>query len=125
MKRIKREIRNIASLLTLLLLIQSCSVYRSQPISLEKASQIESNVRVITESGNRFKFKQIRKEGNVFYGLMNLNDPTKRIILKEEFTIEVKEKNKTLSTILSIGIPVIYIGGALILNSVGCCGLQN
>lgn len=79
-------------------------VYKAQSISLERASQLESKVRVVTQSGERLEFKKIKKEEGVYYGLHSRKDASERILLKPGLVTEVKERNKSLSNILSVGI---------------------
>ena len=48
MKTVRKQIKLVALLLALLVLFQGCTVYKSTPISLERAAQNESKVKVKT-----------------------------------------------------------------------------
>lgn len=69
MSTFKKHIKSVTLILSVLILFQGCSVYKSTPISLEKASGIEGKVKVITKSNDRLKFKQISQENGNYYGI--------------------------------------------------------
>jgi len=99
----------------MLILFQGCTVYKSVPISLEQAVQNESKVRVKTKSNEKFKFDRIGVEDGSFYGVKKSNNVLIKTPLNQDFIDSINEKNKTLSTVLSIAIPVVIIFGGLII----------
>ncbi len=112
MKTIKKQFKLIALVLSMLILFQGCTVYKSVSISLEKAAQNESKVRVKTKGNERLKFKRIGKDGGQFYGVKKKKGEMTRIPLDSKFIDSIKEKDKTLSTILTIALPIAIIVGA-------------
>ncbi len=113
MKAIKTHLKTVALIFAALILFQGCTVYKSVPISLEQAVQNESKVRVKTKSNEKFKFNRIVVEDGSFYGVKKSNNVVNKTPLDQDFIYTINEKDKTLSTILSIAIPVVIIGGAL------------
>lgn len=115
MKTLKNKLKSISFLFALVMIIQSCTVYKSKPISLDQAVQKESKVRVQTNDNEKLKFKKIIFENSNYYGVKKSKGELVRIPLNQEFIFNIKEKNKTLSTVLSIGIPLVIVGGLLVI----------
>ena len=113
MKTLKKQIRPITLLLAFVILFQGCTVYKSVPISLEQAVQNESKVRVKTKNNEKYKFNRVGVENGNYYGVKKSNNIVVKTPLDQDFINTINEKDKTLSTVLSIGIPVIIVGGLL------------
>lgn len=109
----------ISYLLTLLILSQSCTIYRSTNISLDEAVETEGKVRVKTTSDRNYVFRRIEKDQSVTYGIAGKNSKagkelaqhilpesvmnTRVKIRLEEIPInEINPKNKTLSELLPL-----------------------
>lgn len=115
MKTLKKQLRPITWLLALVMLLQSCTVYKSTSITLDQAVQNESKVKVKTKSAENLKFKRIGVENGNYYGVKKSKGEMVRIPLNENFISSVKEKDKTLSTVLTVALPIaIIVGGLLI-----------
>jgi len=113
MKTIKIQLKVVALFFSVLILLQGCTVYKSVPISIEQAVQNESKVKVFTKNNNKLKFKRIINVDGKLYGVRNLEGIDRNLSLDRNSIKTIKEKNKTLSTILSIVIPVVIIAGIL------------
>jgi len=113
MKTLKKQFKSVALILSMLILLQGCTVYKSVPISIEQAVQNESKVKVFTKNNNKLKFKRIINVDGKLYGVRNLEGIDRNLSLDRNSIETIKEKNKTLSTILSIAIPVVIIAGLL------------
>ena len=100
-----------AVLFAILLLIQSCTVYKSANVTLEQAAQNGSKTKVITHDGGKLKFKRIGFENEHYYGLKIVNKKEVKIYLDPNTIKTINEKNKTVSTILTIVGPV--LGGTI------------
>ena len=110
MKTFKNYSKIAAFLCSILILLQGCTVYKSTSISMEHAVQNETKVKVKTNSGEKYKFSRIGiKDGN-YFGVTKSKGAMVKIPLDEKSINTVNEKDKTLSTVLSIGIPVIILG---------------
>jgi PBP1b-binding outer membrane lipoprotein LpoB len=112
MRAIKKQFKSVALILSMIILLQGCTAYKSVSISLEQAVQNESKVRVKTKSNERLKFKRIGKDEGQFYGVKKEKGEMTRIPLDSKFIDSIKEKDKTLSTILTIALPIAIIVGA-------------
>ncbi len=70
MKKIKKRLKVIALFLSGLILLQSCSTYKTS-ITLEQAAQQEKAVKIITVDDDTNKYKYIVYEDGQFYGVKN------------------------------------------------------
>jgi len=122
MKSSKIKLKFIALLFSILILFQGCSVYKSVPISLEQAVQSESKVRVKTKTNEKLKFMRIGIENGNYYGVKKNKGVIVKTPLDQDFINRINEKDKILSTVLSIAISVVVlvviwgIGLAVVLN---------
>lgn len=113
MKKLKKQIKSIALSLSILILFQGCTVYKSTPVTLDQAVQNASKVKVMTKSSEIMKYKKIEVENGNYYGIKKAKKEMVKTPLDEKFIASIKEKDKTLSTILTIGIPVVILGAGI------------
>ena len=118
MKTLKKQFKSVALILSMLILFQGCTVYKSASVTLEHAVQNDSKVKVITKNNEKLKFMRIGIENGNYYGVKKSNGVILKTPLDQDSINIINEKDKTLSTILSIAIPVVIIGGALAILAV-------
>tara|TARA_R100000935_G_scaffold51034_1_gene77290 strand:- start:269 stop:691 length:423 start_codon:yes stop_codon:yes gene_type:complete len=107
-----------------LLFLCSCSVYNSKTSTAEQAINTNNKVKIHTVDQSVYKFKELEIKENVLIGITKKNSktaqkyPAKTAVMDIDKNLvgisldiqninEIYTKNKTVSTILSIGIPVI------------------
>lgn len=117
----KRHLYPVAIFLSLIILFQSCTVYRSNPINIEEASQQNVKMKAFTKDGEVLKFRRIEKENDSYFGYVKLKSSTGKILQKKvkefeksgRFTAfelnpnEIKEiypQNKSVTTLVNIGV---------------------
>ena len=113
MKILKKQIKPIALILALLILFQSCAVYQKTPVSLEQASKQDVRAKIKTKTNESFLVLKIIYEDDKYYGLQRVNGEKIRITLHADDINSIRLHNKTLSTVLSIGMPFGIIIGSL------------
>ena len=113
MKTIKLHYRIIAFSFSILILFQGCTVYKSANVTLDEAVIANTKVRVKTNDNKTLRFEKIQLDNGVYYGMMYLNKSWVKIPVNEDNFDKIQVKDKTSSTILTIGIPLAIIGGAL------------
>ena len=121
-KTIKKQLKSIALILSMLILLQGCTVYKTTPITKEQAANEEQKVKVITKDNVKLKFKRIAFENGKYYGVRKVDGKMMKLLLDTDAIESIKEKDKTLSTVLSIGIPVIIVGGLTAVAALGING---
>ncbi len=114
------------------ILIQGCTVYHSASVDFEKAVQSQKKVKIVTNSKDTYKFKKIIEKNNLYYGIAKATRNSKIVYSGKEkmenysknfnlYPLEdqnikgIYTKNRALSTILSIGIPVVIVTTAIII----------
>ena len=119
MKTIKLFLKPITYLLAFLILFQGCTVYKSANVTLDQAVIANTGVRIKTNDNHAFRFKSIQHDTGIYYGLKYHNKNWVKIPINEDNIDKVQIKDKTSSTILTIGIPISVIGvplGILVLS---------
>lgn len=119
-------------LLGLFVFTQSCTVYHSTAVDIEKAVQTQNKVKLVTNTKDTYRFKKIIEKDNMYYGVANPKSNSNLVDLDKEkpeiyyknlnvYPLELQHlkgiytKNRELSTVLSIGIPVVLVTVALII----------
>ncbi|MCR8668019.1 hypothetical protein NO995_10025 [Aestuariibaculum sp. M13] len=116
MKTYKEQNKSIKLLFfAFIMLLQGCSVYRSNPTTIEHVIRNESKVKMVFKNNKTEKFEKIIIEEGNYYGVTIINGETIKHPLDQNEILVVKEKNKSLSTILGIGIPVVVLGTIFVL----------
>jgi len=113
MKTLKKQIRFIALTLALLVFFQSCKVYHSNSVTLEQASQEFKRVKIQTNWDETLKFRGIKMENNQFYGVKKVKKELVNMPLDKNNIKSVKLENETMSTVLTIALPVTILLGTL------------
>ena len=119
MKTIKKQLNSVALILSILILFQGCTVYKSIPISLEEASTMDNPVRVITKNNEKIKYDRIIKDNGNYYTVKNDNkvDVITPIDTKQIKEVKVVDKAGsiilTLGSILVIPVALLKIGFAI------------
>ena len=81
----------------MLILFQSCVIYKKKPSAIEEATSKENTfIKIITKEGNKYKFRWVEeKDGNV-YSITN----TKRILIKKSKLGKSNFKHKLINIFL-------------------------
>ena len=114
MKTTKKYLKTIALFCATLIFFQGCTVYKSVPISIEQAVQNESKVRVKTNTNEKFKFSRIGIEDGNYYGVKKSKGVIVKTPLDQNFINTINEKDKTVSTIATVGVSIVALFGALV-----------
>lgn len=117
-----------------LILLTGCNVYHSGSASVEEAVESDSRVQVVTTDNRFFEFRRLQLENGELIGLTSPgsdaakalsyyrqvpNGKTIKIILPEEDIREIHLKNKKMSSIVNIGVPIVGAAGIIGLTSDG------
>ena len=117
LKRSKKWLKALTYFLSGLILLQSCTVYRSTPVNLKQAAEQKLKTKVRTTDDKTFKFDYISYENGSFYGVRFYEMNKKsgefdQMPLKEEEISNILIQNKpasTLVTILIVSVPIVAI----------------
>ena len=126
MKTLRLYLKKISIFFMFLITLQSCVVYHSKTATVDEAIQSDDKIKVITDSNDIYKLHKLKKEDGQIYGVVKKGSETAKrlsdqglikysdskyetILLTENTINEVHLKNKTLSTVLSVAIPVVGV----------------
>ncbi len=116
MKTIKIQLKVVALFFSVLILLQGCTVYKSASVTLDEAYRTTGKARVKTNDNITQTFIRIGVEDGEYYGVRKIKDKKVKFPLDEKDIQNVRLKNYTLSTILTIvGVPIVVGGGLLLL----------
>lgn len=105
--------------------LESCSIYHNKTASLEEAVNTQSRTKLVMDNNSIYKFRRIEAENGEYYGLARKNSTTakklsqterevktvqsnklKSFLINSENVKEVHLKNESLSTLVSIVLPL-------------------
>ena len=124
MRKLKKGLKVIAIFLSGLILLQSCSTYKT-PVSLQQAAQEEKAVKIVTVDDNTYNYKYIIYEEGQFYGVKD--NPGEDV----KFPIDMEE---VADVLMKKGLPwwawtLIIVGGIFVIGGIVCltggCGLDT
>ena len=119
------DVKQVAVLLTLLLLFQNCSIYRAKESTTDEATTFPGKVKIITTTNESYKFERLVKEDGKIYGIARKNSKAvkklmdnvvpeslenkfAKVNLPDNLIESIHLKNKALSTGLGV-LGVLYI----------------
>ncbi len=105
--------------LTILIVLQSCTVYKSSSISIAEAAQTNKKILVKTTAINRLKLDRIEKKDTAYYGIKTIRQQVTSIPLKETDIISIRPYDKSRSktaTLALIFIPFLVVIAIVISN---------
>ncbi len=105
---VKTRMQFVSFLFAVLVMFQSCRVYHYDSVSLDRAVAARKRVKIKTKNGQTFKYKQIIKDSNQFYGLKG---KTKTLLLERNI-YSIRLHNKVLSPILTV-VALLCTGGMI------------
>ena len=112
----KKHLKIIATLLCFILLIQSCTVYKSANVSLSEASQSNAKVKITNSNGEKLKFYRVEQSedgkflGNKRVRVLKGKNIYKSSLINTKAIEKVQIQDKLSSTLVNV--PLIA-GGAV------------
>jgi hypothetical protein len=94
----------ISTILVLMLMLQSCTVYQKTAITLDEAAASSRKTLITKTDGAKLKVKRVEQIDGTFYGIAKVEGKTEKIILVENDIKTVRVLNKTATTFGNIGI---------------------
>ncbi|WP_370479789.1 hypothetical protein [Tamlana flava] len=111
MKTLKIYLKAVALFLSALMILQSCTVYKSTPVTLDEAVKADTKVKIEKRNGEKLKYyKIVQGEDGNYYGDEKVNGLHNNILINGDEIEKIQIKDKSTSTILTISIPVAWLG---------------
>lgn len=111
MKTIRTHTKSLAFIFLTLIFLQSCTIYKSVPVSLDNASQVAVSSKVFYKNSNTQKCRNIIKENSTYYCLIRgkhkkhspLDLSTGKLMPIDIEQVEyVKVEDRTTTTIIGV-----------------------
>lgn len=118
MKTIKKQIKFLVLIFSVVMLFQSCKAYYSESVTLEQAVKEHKRAKVETATNQTYKFQSIIFENDQYYGIKMVKGETVKIPINQTDLSKVRLENKSLSVIGTIGVSVL-IGFAILVGVAG------
>ncbi|WP_136669022.1 hypothetical protein [Flavobacterium sp. H122] len=86
-------------------ILGSCSIYKTEPISIDNAISIGTTVKVIKIDNQKIKLQRIEKSDSIYYGIKKSKGQIIKVPLEPNQIKSIHEIDKTssaISTVLSI-----------------------
>ena len=99
--------------LSLLIVLQSCTIYKSQPLTLDEAVEANSKSKVFYKDNSKMSYNKLTKEDGNYYGYFKKQwySKNKKFPIEENLVDYVKTNNKAGSAVAT----GVYIGTGTIL----------
>ncbi|WP_372794674.1 hypothetical protein [Lutibacter sp.] len=128
MKAIRKHLKIVTLFFSFTFLLQSCKVYHTKTVTVDEAILSSKRVKVNTYRNDTYKFEELRKDDGKLYGITKKKSGTAKdlsfqgyeeddnskyvkILLPDTIVKEVYLQNKTMSTVVSIAVPLLIIIG--------------
>ncbi len=102
--------------LSALILLQGCTVYKRQNISLEQAAVTKDKVKLVTKNNQTLKYLNITKINQEYFKIKKDNGDLTKIPIQNEDIDMVRIKNKPLSAVVGL---LTFLGGLLVVAVIG------
>ena len=113
MKTIKKQLKLIALIFSIVMFFQSCKAYYKESVTLEQAVNEHKRTKVETVNKQTYKFQSISFENNQYYGVNKVKGETVKIPLDQAELSKVRLENKSLSVVAGFAILIGVAGIAL------------
>lgn len=128
MKTYKKKIRMVTFFFTMLILMESCVVYKDHSVTLKRASMSKNWVKIETKTSQIFKYEQVIFENEKYYGINIVKGEIVKTELIESkiasINLEERRKSKSLNTVIPVAVGAVVVGALLIgaaSNTNWCC----
>ena len=102
MSRLRKNLKPISLLLAIVVLLQGCTIYKQQNITLESAAIQGAKVKVVTKDNKTQKYLYITSINDEYYGVIKGKDGLLKIPLQQENIKNINIKNKAASLAVNI-----------------------
>lgn len=102
MKYLKKCLKPVSLLLAFVMILQGCTIYKQQNITLESAAIQGAKVKVVTKDNKTQKYLYITSVNDEYFGVIKGKDGLLKIPLQQENIKNINIKNKAASLAVNI-----------------------
>ena len=119
------KVHHLFIMISALILLQGCTYYKNVSTTLTDATD-KGRVKVITKQNDELVFKKIYIRDSIYYGVRALDHiQLHPYQISEVYLKDIKKSRKVnwTTTLIIVGIPIVYILVIIILISTGVVGI--
>jgi len=142
MKAIRKYLKLIILFFSFTFLLQSCKVYHTKTVTVDDAILSSKRVKINSFRNDTYKFDELGIEEGKLYGLTKKKSLTAKKLSFQNYKVidnsnyvkiwlpnsivkDIHPQNNTMSTVVSIGFPLLIIIGALAIIQPGNMGIGS
>ena len=124
MRPLKLKNKIFSVLFIIALMLQSCSIYKKSPASLDEAVRANARTVIVNTDNSKQEFRRITQVDNEYYGEIKTISGTKKVPLSETDIKSIRVLDKTATTFTNLGIIVVPVAAALVIISLSSLDLD-
>ncbi|MFV5699559.1 hypothetical protein ACM55H_14420 [Flavobacterium sp. ZT3R17] len=106
--------KTVSFLLVIALIMQSCSVYKKTPVTIDEAVTADRKILVVKTDNTKLKFIRIEQIDGIYYGRKKIKGKIEKIPLTVSDIKTIRVLDKTATTIGNVAIVVGSLGIVLL-----------
>jgi PBP1b-binding outer membrane lipoprotein LpoB len=110
MRTLNLKNKMISVLFAVALMLQSCSVYKKYPASLDEAVKANARTIVFNTDDSKHEYTRVIQIDNEYYGEIKTISATKKVALSEADIKRIKVLDNNATTLRTVGIVVLTVG---------------
>ena len=110
--RFKTKIISVT--LVFILMLQSCSVYKKTPVTIDEAAKSNSRILIRRTDDTKLKLKRIENVDGAYFGVKRIDGKIVSLPLDEKNLKSIRVLDKTKTTLGNVSIVVLTLGVILI-----------
>ena len=120
--KLKNKIFSVLFIIALML--QSCSIYKKSPASLDEAVRANARTVIVNTDNSKQEFRRITQVDNEYYGEIKTISGTKKVPLSETDIKSIRVLDTTATTLTNLGIIIVPVAATLVIISLSSIDLD-
>lgn len=117
MRPLKLKNKIFSALFIIALMLQSCSIYKKSPASLDEAVRANARTVIVNTDNSKQEFRRITQVDNKYYGEIKTISGTKKVPLSETDIKSIRVLDTTATTLTNLGIIIVPVAATLVIIS--------
>ncbi|MFB0910154.1 MAG: hypothetical protein ACI9Q9_000404 [Flavobacterium sp.] len=124
MRPLKLKNKIFSVLFIIALMLQSCSIYKKSPASLDEAVRANARTVIVNTDNSKQEFRRITQVDNEYYGEIKTISGTKKVPLSETDIKSIRVLDTTATTLTNLGIIIVPVAATLVIISLSSIDLD-
>jgi hypothetical protein len=124
MRPLKLKNKIFSVLFIIALMLQSCSIYKKSPASLDEAVRANARTVIVNTDNSKQEFRRITQVDNEYYGEIKTISGTKKVLLSETDIKSIRVLDTTATTLTNLGIIIVPVAATLVIISLSSIDLD-